>query len=249
MFLLFGLLFDVLVNMFSKVFKFESMVSLISYVFYFLAIIAGFVVSYVNVTHGALSFLICAVLSWGLYNAHYIDLWIPIALAVSHIAGFAASFRPGMLSSGKLGYKRHVRSAQVYEDERLSELLKDLKSFEPEPIYYEEDLEKQLYQYLRAREYRVRRQVEVKPELKADLVVGDCIIELKIARGQEALQRLLGQVDQYLQVVSCVIAFILDVDQMSQRALFEFVKLIKSKGAKVVIVEGRLKAKFRRRKK
>lgn len=235
--------------MFSRTFKFGGVAFLISYAFYFLAIIAGFVISYANMTHGAFSLLFCVALSWGLYNAHYIDLWVPIALAVSHIAGFVASLRSGRVSLGKLGYRRRVRSAQVYEDERLSELLEDLESFEPEPVYNEEDLEKQLYQYLRARGYRVRRQVEVKSELKADLVVGDCIIELKIARGQEALQRLLGQVDQYLQVVSCVIAFILDVNQMSQDSLFEFVRLIESKGAKVVIVEGRLKVRSRRRKK
>ncbi|MCE4620622.1 MAG: hypothetical protein F7C33_06340 [Desulfurococcales archaeon] len=119
-------------------------------------------------------------------------------------------------------------------------LLEDLRAFQPEPVLNEEDLEKQLTQYLRAKGYQVERQVKLGRGLRADLRVGDCIVELKIAYGRDVLQRLLGQLRDYREYSDCVIALILDPGNNIAR---KYTRKINELEAYPIIIPGRLKRK------
>ncbi|NJE31169.1 hypothetical protein E3E38_08950 [Thermococcus sp. 18S1] len=90
-----------------------------------------------------------------------------------------------------------------------------LEDFQPETVRDEEDLEKQLYQFLRARlGSSVKRQYPVGDQ-KIDIAIGDSVgIEIKIAESRSRLQRLVGQVLDYVEYFDEVIAVILDVGPM-----------------------------------
>ncbi|HIH72409.1 hypothetical protein GBV73_09605 [Thermococcus sp. 101 C5] len=135
------------------------------------------------------------------------------------------------------------------EEEALShevDIIDILYDFEPEVVRDEEDLEKQLYQYLRARlGSQVQRQVSVGDQ-KVDIVIGDRIgIELKIAESRSKLQRLVGQVLDYVDYFDEVIAVILDVGATVD--LESYVKKLRALGAEVVVLEGDIRRKGRSR--
>ncbi|KSW11816.1 hypothetical protein CF15_03165 [Pyrodictium occultum] len=124
--------------------------------------------------------------------------------------------------------------------EGIENIVNTLKEFRPEPVRGEEDLEKQLYQYLRARLTRVpvRRQVRV-GRYRIDMQVGPCGVELKVPRSSTQLQRLIGQVRDYLRHFECVAAVILDAGLV--RDLASYVGRLREMGVVPIVVEGRLK--------
>ncbi|ASJ13380.1 hypothetical protein A3L14_11030 [Thermococcus thioreducens] len=117
-----------------------------------------------------------------------------------------------------------------------------LFDFEPETVRDEEDLEKQLYQYLRARlGRRVVRQYPVGDQ-KIDIAIdGNVGIELKIAESRSKLQRLVGQVLDYVEYFDEVIAVILDVG--ANVDIDKYIKKLRRLGAKVIVLEGDIKRK------
>ena len=119
-------------------------------------------------------------------------------------------------------------------------LLEDLSAFQPEPVLNEEDLEKQVTQYLRAKGHQVERQVKLGRGLRADLRVNDCIVELKIAYGRDVLQRLLGQLRDYKEYSDCVVALILDPGNNIAR---KYTRKIREIGAHPIVIQGTLKKK------
>jgi len=91
-----------------------------------------------------------------------------------------------------------------------SNLIEDIYNFTLIKIKNEEDLEKQLFQYLKAKGYNVKRQIRMRNGLRVDLFVDGCIIELKIVKNRSSLQRLIGQVADYRQFSDCIIVLLYD---------------------------------------
>lgn len=122
------------------------------------------------------------------------------------------------------------------------DILDILEDFKPETVRDEEDLEKQLYQFLRARlGSSVRRQYQVGDQ-KIDIVVGDSVgIEIKIADSRSKLQRLVGQVLDYREYFDEVIAVILDVG--ANVDLERYIQKLKELGVEVVVLRGDLRRK------
>ncbi|WP_197704275.1 hypothetical protein [Thermococcus henrietii] len=130
------------------------------------------------------------------------------------------------------------------EVERELDVLDLLQDFQPEAVRDEEDFEKQLYQFLRARlGSRVRRQVSVGNQ-KIDIAIGSEVgIELKIAESRSKLQRLVGQVLDYVEYFDEVIAVILDVG--ANVDIDNYIRKLHQLGAKVVVLEGNVKRRGR----
>ncbi len=149
-------------------------------------------------------------------------------------------------------YKDVVKELERYRAELESKLMKDktenkiveivnvLQEFKPEPVRDEEELEKQLYQYLRARlpEVPIQRQVYV-GSYRVDLQIGPCGIELKIPRNKSHLQRLIGQVKDYSEQLDCIITLILDTGQVS--GLINYIKALEEIGVFPIVIRGVLK--------
>ncbi len=123
---------------------------------------------------------------------------------------------------------------------KMEEILRALTEFRPEPVRDEEDLEKQLYQYLRARltNIPIRRQVQL-GSYRIDMQVGPCGIELKVPKSSVYLQRLIGQVKDYSEYLDCMITIILDTGKI--RDLSTYTNRLKELGIIPIIIEGKLK--------
>jgi hypothetical protein len=124
------------------------------------------------------------------------------------------------------------------------DILDILFDFGPETVRDEEDLEKQLYQYLKANlGSRVARQYPVGDQ-KIDIAIdGKIGIEIKIAESRSKLQRLVGQVLDYVEYFDEVIAVILDVG--ANVDIDSYVQKLRKLGAEVVILEGDIRRKGR----
>ena len=123
-----------------------------------------------------------------------------------------------------------------------------LDDFEPEPIINEEDLEKQLYQYLVAKlgRDRVKRQVSVERG-KIDIVIdGSVGIEIKIAKRKEDLNLLLGQAMVYIDYFEKLYTVILDIGKNVELDYYR--NRLEAIGAEVLIFRGLIKS-IRGRKK
>lgn len=138
--------------------------------------------------------------------------------------------------SPKVTSKKKARKREI-----PSEVWDIIRDFEPVQLRNEEDLEKQFFQFARGRlgKDRVKRQVST-PSGVIDVVIDDKIgIEFKIAERKQKMQRLLGQVDEYLDFFDHVIAVILDVGANVDLDYYE--RKLKSKGAEVYYLRGTVK--------
>ncbi len=123
---------------------------------------------------------------------------------------------------------------------KLNEIVKALTEFKPEPIRDEEELEKQLYQYLKAKfpQLPIERQ-KVIGRYRADLFIAPCGIEIKVPKSSTHLQRLIGQVQDYSEYFECMITVILDTGKI--RNLSSYVEKLKEQGVYPIIIKGSLK--------
>jgi len=155
-------------------------------------------------------------------------------------------------------YEKKITEVEKYTITRakyeFEELLKTIRDkFKPETVRNEEDLEKQLYQFLSGKlsERRIERQVYVEGSMRIDLVVdGKYGIEVKIADSAQKLHTLTGQVLFYKENFEEVIAVILetganvDIDKFARKLeeygihvirLFGTVKRLGKKGDVIII--------------
>jgi len=126
-----------------------------------------------------------------------------------------------------------------------NDIIDIIEDFRPEIVHNEEDLEKQLYQYLSAKLGRgkVRRQVPTQAG-KIDLIVDDAIaIEVKIAEKRDSPKMLIGQVTEYLDTFDNVLAFILDIGANVDLDYYE--QKIRQLGAEVITISGTVKRRGR----
>ncbi len=134
--------------------------------------------------------------------------------------------------------EQHSHGSMEEEEIDIKNLLRD---FEPEPIINEEDLEKQLYQFLVAKlgRDRVRRQVSF-VRGKIDLVLDDDIgIEIKIAKTRDDMKKLLGQIVDSMEYFSKTYAIILDLGRDVDLKYYK--NKIFSLGAEVLVFRGVIK--------
>jgi len=125
----------------------------------------------------------------------------------------------------------------------FDQLLKGIeKEFEPEDVRDENDLEKQITQYLKIKyPGKVRRQVET-VKGKIDLVIDNkYAIELKIADGKGKLRDLVGQIHSYKKVYTNVAIVLLDVGRMQKSEINEYIEDYSNFGARTIVLEGVLK--------
>ncbi len=139
-------------------------------------------------------------------------------------------------------FKADIESkrAIVKTESEIENIIKVIGDFKPEPVRDEEDLEKQLYQYIRAKlsDVPVKRQVKV-GDLRIDMQVGPCGVELKIPKSATHLQRLLGQIRDYGEYFKCMIAVILDAGIV--RGLDRYTQRLADLGYVPIIIKGKLK--------
>ncbi len=133
------------------------------------------------------------------------------------------------------------RLSTVKAESKVEEIIKAVSEFRPEPIYNENDLEKQLYQFLKAKfpNIPIRRQVKLGGDLQVDIMAGPCGIELKVPKSRNQLQRLIGQVRDYSEYLECVITLILDTGTVKD--LNTYVDRLINMGIIPVVVRGELR--------
>jgi len=133
-------------------------------------------------------------------------------------------------------------------EEKYIDLPPLLDDFEPEPIINEEDLEKQLYQYLVAKlgRDRVRRQVAMERG-KIDIIIDDNVgVEIKIAKRKEDLNMLLGQAMVYKDHLDKLYTVILDIGKNVELSYYK--DRLEKIGVDVLIFRGSIRS-IRGRKK
>ncbi len=186
-----------------------------------LAVLAGLLVSLYNPRDGLASLIASVVLGYALHTTGYISMLALASITLAHLAGLGASLLKGMdVSLGAWGARRSRRTHSSMSSKARGQatttprqaprdpavkIMEALNTFRPVRVRDEEDLEKQLYQYLRAKGFNVERQPQIAPGLRPDLRVDDCILEIKVPQARGDLQRLVGQAEDYLEHGRCLI--------------------------------------------
>lgn len=119
-----------------------------------------------------------------------------------------------------------------------------MSEFEPEDCRDENELEKQLYQYLKSKiPNKIERQVRT-AKGTIDLVIDNRFaLELKIADNKNKLRDLIGQLWMYKEAFKDIGVVILDVGKLSKGEIKEFSRNYEELGARPVIITGVLSKK------
>lgn len=193
-----------------------------------LAILAGLIVSMHSPGQGIVSLIVTLVLGYGLHTTGYLPALGLALVAGAHLAGLAIA----VLRGEELDLGAAISPGDTTPS---SSLVDELESFNPVRARDEEDVENQLYQYLTAEGYNVEKQPFIDDNLRPDLRVEDCIIEIKIPQNRGDLQRLLGQAEDYLEHEDCLIIYLIDAGIMPLETLQAYKRKLEEKGARVVV--------------
>ncbi len=127
------------------------------------------------------------------------------------------------------------------EIDRIKELLKD---YEPPPIRDEKEFERSFYSHLKAKDSNMKIQFQQKLTNggRIDILIDNQIgIELKIAESKNHLRSLIGQVEEYLEVLDKLLIVILDVGYLDRDTIVYYIKKFEKKGAVAFVVKGKIK--------
>lgn len=128
------------------------------------------------------------------------------------------------------------------DDESTKRLLDDIRQFIPQDVKSEEDFQKQLYQWLSSKGYPVKREVRFTDDNKADLVVNDIDLELKLADSAKNIQDMIGQVTVYSKHFRKIIAVILDGDLIKDIDKYtELIKAVDPEKIMVLVIKGSIR--------
>jgi len=120
-----------------------------------------------------------------------------------------------------------------------SSIVEVLKSFEPETFSSEQELEKQLTQFLKGQGFQVERQINIGPKERIDLKVSDGFqtyyVEIKEINSKSTIDRAVGQVERYLQYISPYQLVFLAL--ITKNVDIKDLDLIKQKGVEVVEIK------------
>ena len=154
------------------------------------------------------------------------------------------------LLKGKLavltGAAKMIKSfiAPVRESE-IRKLIEIIESINIQEVRSEEDFEKQLFQRLDAKEYKVQRQVHYGSNNIVDLIVdGHIGVELKVADKAKNVRDLVGQITAYRKHLKKIIVGILDSGDVPDSEMKEYAKMIKKvdrKNVHVIIIKGEVR--------
>lgn len=182
-----------------------------------------------------------------IFSIYYLWIWISthilasILIAVLIISG--AVIFLWKFPSIKKTLLNKIKIFGPIEDEGVKDLIDVIKGMKVQEVRNEEDFEKQLYQRLDAKGYKVQRQVNLGQKKRVDLIVDEDIgIELKIAYRAKNVQDLIGQATIYKNYLRKLIVVILDTG--STENLQEYCELIKNVDAEkinVVLLKGNMR--------
>ncbi|AEY69074.1 putative nuclease RecB family, partial [Thermococcus prieurii virus 1] len=183
--------------------------------------------------------------------ARNLSLWDVVRLAkrykirYSDVVKELEEFRRELFEEAPRSRSEEDILEDIYEEEKeeveelaeVERVLRAIEEFKPSrPIRREKELQARLASWLASR-FGADAVVEEYPfeHGQVDIVVWDSIaIELKIAKGKQSLKDLMGEVDTDKMYFSTVIAVIFDVGK--DVGLDFFVNMIRSKGAKAVVI-------------
>ena len=113
--------------------------------------------------------------------------------------------------------------------------------FKPEPIVNEEDLEKQLTVFLKAKGINVKRQHRPDGRLCVDILLkGEYGLELKIVDSSKKLEELIGQLMTYRKLLKDCAAVVVTPPEQREK-LEAYIHMVREDGLKFVIIETEIK--------
>ena len=178
---------------------------------------------------------------------YQLGLWISTHIVASIIIGIILISGAILLylkvPSVKNIFSRKINIFGKVKDDEVKDLINVIEGIKVQDVRNEEDFEKQLFQRLDAKDYRVKRQVSFGSGKRVDLVVDERIgIELKVADRAKNVQDLIGQVTIYKKHLKKIIVGILDCGVVAD--LSEYIELIQNideENINVVLIKGNLR--------
>lgn len=168
-------------------------------------------------------------------------IWQAILIGVALLAG--ASYFLMKTSFVQNFLKKEFKTFSKVTDEETKKLISEIKAIDMQEVRNEEDFEKQVYQWLKAKGYYVERQVSISGRRRIDLVVNNSVaLELKVGDRSKNVQDLIGQVTVYKKYYKKILVVILDVGNVPEMSDYiELIQNIDSDNIAVVLIDGDLR--------
>ncbi len=153
--------------------------------------------------------------------------------------------------------ENHIINLQDYSESTdtnnqtttMDEILRCLSDFHPRPIRDESHLRDQILQFLQGKlgPERVSEEIIIAGGRQDIVIDGQVVIEIKVATTSAELDRLIGQVEKYMDHgISNIIVLLLDIGKKVNVSYY--VSKLKSKGVLVVRLSGQKVSKGRSKK-
>jgi hypothetical protein len=140
-------------------------------------------------------------------------------------------------------FTNSLKFSNNIKDEEIKSLTNVIQEINLQEVRNEEDFEKQLFQRLDAKDFKVERQYKLGSGKKIDLIVNNCIgIELKVADRSKNIQDLIGQIIIYKKYLKKIIICILDYGNVSDMEEYiQHLQNIDSENIYVLLIKGNVK--------